>query len=80
VTKEWTVEWSVDVTVSLIKTIKVTKIEVIDAESRERAAEIAEEDADIIISDIEISDIDEDDYDIEVDLSTFNIEGEVKAF
>ena len=79
-TKEWTVEWSVDVTVSLIKTIKVTKIEVIDAESRERAAEIAEEDADIIISDIEISDIDEDDYDIEVDLSTFNIEGEVKAF
>lgn len=79
-TKEWTVEWSVDVTVSLTKTIKVTKIEVIDAESRERAAEIAEEDADIIISDIEISDIDEDDYDIEVDLSTFNIEGEVKAF
>lgn len=80
---EWSVDWQVDVLLTLTKSVTVSAMEIIEADSAEAAIEkVKDELSALDISDVDISSqVSDTDFEIEdVDVSTFKLTGEVSAW
>lgn len=79
-TKEWVVDWEVDVDVTFQATVKHAGTEIIEAATAEEAVQIAKDDLYVTGNDLSLSDLDPDDFEVTIDEDTFRVNGEVKEW
>lgn len=80
---EWCVDSQVDVVLTLTKTVTVSRMEIIEADSAEAAVEqVKDELSALDVNDVDISgQVSDSDFEIEdVDLSTFKVTGNVSPW
>lgn len=78
-TKEWCVDWEVELNLTLTKTITHTATEIIEAATAEEAVQKVKDEMYVDSSDLDISSqVDPGDFEIDgPDLSTFKVNGQV---
>jgi hypothetical protein len=57
--REWAVDWEVEVEVTFTATITVGRSEIIEADTAEEAAQLAEAEADVTTDDIDMNSLDQ---------------------
>lgn len=72
--REWCVDWEVEVDVTLATTVKVGATHIIEADTAEEAVEKVKEDMYVDQSDLDLTQISEDDYEVgDPKMSTFKL-------